>query len=184
MNYKDMPKKCISVRLKSFFKVSEKCYVAIAFDGTKDTIPASEFYGTDTETTKSKAYWIAEWILKRKILQRKTRNPKIAWFDKDRKRCPAPEIKPKQEQTRKPRRTLRRTRFTITYKNKRTGEEFKCIAVELNEEVAKINIMIKFFSGKLKFSPFENGLKNEIEIKSIEIRPGRNKPNATAAKPQ
>ncbi len=175
------PKKCISVRLKIFRRITDKCYIAVAYDGTEDYIPASEFFGPDTETTKSRGYWIAEWILKRKILQRKTKNPKIAWFGQDRKRCPAPETKPQQENPRKPRRTPRRTRFHVTYENKRTGEEFKCVVVELNEETAKTNLMTKFFSGKLEFSPIENGLKNEIKIKSIETRPGRNKPEATTA---
>lgn len=182
MDYKDKPKKCISVRLKAFFKVSEKCYKAIAFDGTNDLIPASEYYGPDNETTKSKAYWIAEWILKRKILQRKTKDPKIAWFDKDRKRCQAPETKFQEEKSRKPRRTPRRTTFTATYMNKRTGEKHKCKVVVDNEKTAKNSVLSKFYSGKLEFRPLENDQKNEIEIISIETRPGRKKQNSTAAK--
>lgn len=184
MDYKNKPTKCISVRLKAFFKVSEKCYKAIAFDGTNDLIPASEYYGPDNETTKSKAYWIAEWILKRKILQRKTKDPKIAWFDKNGQKYSKQEIKTSQNQLDKPRRTPRRTRFTVTYTNKRTGEKYKCIIVELNEEAAKTSVMTKFNSGNLDFGPFENGQKNEIEIISVEKRPGRNKPAANNAKPQ
>lgn len=173
------PKKCISVRLKLFVPISEKAYKAVAFDGTSDIIPKSEYYGPDTETIKSKGYWIAEWILKRKILQRKTKNPKIAWFDKDYKRCPAPEVEPRQDWQRKPRRTPRRTRFTVTYMNKRTGEKYKCIAVEDNEDAAKINVNTKFNCGKLDFKPSENGQRNEIEIISVETRSGRKKSNST-----
>lgn len=155
------PTKCISVRLKEFFPVSDKYYLAIAFDGTKDTIPASEYFGQDTETTKSRAYWIAEWILKRKILQRKIKDPKVAWFDENRNRCAAPE--------RRPRRDPRRTRFTVTYTNKRTNENNKCIVVVDNEEAARNSVMSKFSS-------------EDIEIISIETRPGRNKPNSANAK--
>ena len=153
--------KCISVRLKAFFPVSDKYYLATAFDGTKDTIPTSEYFGQDTETTKSKAYWIAEWILKRKNLQHQTKDPKIAWFDGNRNRCAAPE--------RKPRRTPRRTRFTVTYTNKKTNEMYKCIVVVDNEETARNSVMSKFSS-------------DDIEIISIETRPGRNKSKLTDAK--
>ena len=99
-----------------------KKFKAVAFDGTSDIIPKSEYYGPDTETTKSKGYWIAEWILKRKILQRKTKNPKDA---------------------------------------------------------AKINVNTKFNCGKFDFKPSENSQRNEIEIISVETRPGRKKSNST-----
>ena len=161
MNDNKKPTKCISVRLKTFFHVSDKCYLAIAFDGTKDTIPASGYFGQDTETTKSKAYWIAEWVLKTKSLQHQTKDPKIAWFDGNRNRCAAPETKP--------RRTPRRTRFTVTYTNKRTSEKYKSIVVADNEEAARNSVMSKFSS-------------EDIEIISIETRPGRNKPNSANAK--
>lgn len=168
---KKKPTKCISVRLKALFPISEKAYKAIAFDGTSDLIPASEYFGLDTETTKSRGYWIAEWILKRKILQRKTNDPKVAWFDENRNRCAAPE--------RIKRREPRHTTFTITYMNKRTDEKFKCKVISENEEAAKKRVMEKFYSENLEFNPLENGRRNEIEIVSIETRPGRNKVNPT-----
>lgn len=63
-----MPK-CISVRLQSFYSISNKCYKATAFNGSQALIPASQFYGQDWDVSKSDAYWITEWILQKKELQ-------------------------------------------------------------------------------------------------------------------
>lgn len=71
--------KCLSVRLNSLTKVSEKAYKAKAFDGSSAIIPASQVFGQDYEISKSNAYWIAEWILKQKDLQYSDK--KVAWFD-------------------------------------------------------------------------------------------------------
>jgi hypothetical protein len=63
--------------------------------------------------------------------------------------------------------------------NKRTDEKFKCKVISENEEAAKKRVMGKFYSENLEFNPLENGRRNEIEIVSIETRPGRNKVNPT-----
>lgn len=71
---------CTSVRLESFYRISDKCYKAVAFDGSEDLIPASCFYGEDYEVQKSNAYWIASWILPKKNIQYSGK--KTQWFDK------------------------------------------------------------------------------------------------------
>ena len=63
-----MPK-CISVRLQSLYSISDKCYKAVAFDGSEALIPKSQFYGQDWDVSKSEAYWISEWILQKNSLQ-------------------------------------------------------------------------------------------------------------------
>lgn len=79
--------RCLSVRLSSFTKVSDKAYKAKAFDGSSAIIPASQVFGQDYEVSKSSAYWIAEWVLKDKQIQYS--NKKTAWFDSEtRKRVP------------------------------------------------------------------------------------------------
>lgn len=79
--------RCLSVRLNSFTKVSDKAYKAKAFDGSSAIIPASQVFGQDYEVSKSNAYWIAEWVLKDKQIQYS--NKKTAWFDSEtRKRVP------------------------------------------------------------------------------------------------
>ncbi len=57
------------MRLESFYSISLKCYKAVAFDGSEALIPASQYFGQDYDVSKSKAYWITEWILKKKELQ-------------------------------------------------------------------------------------------------------------------
>ncbi len=74
-----MDVKCISVRLSALYPISDKAYKAQAFDGSTAIIPASQFFGTDTEVVKSKAYWIAEWIIKKTSLQYSDK--KSAWFN-------------------------------------------------------------------------------------------------------
>lgn len=93
-----MKTKCVSVRLESLTKISEKAYKAVAFDGSSDIIPVSQVFGIDYEVTKSTAYWIALWIMEKKSLQFSYK--KTAWFDEDGKMLPTysvrkhiPEIK-------------------------------------------------------------------------------------------
>lgn len=61
--------KCYSVRLESFYSISPKCYLAVAFDGSEALIPKSQYYGQDHSVTKSEAYWITKWILEKKEIQ-------------------------------------------------------------------------------------------------------------------
>jgi len=60
---------CYSVRLSSLTAISDKCYLATAFDGSEALIPKSQVFGQDYSVQKSEAYWISEWILKQKSLQ-------------------------------------------------------------------------------------------------------------------
>lgn len=60
---------CYSVRLSSLTVISDKCYLATAFDGSEALIPKSQVFGQDYSVQKSEAYWISEWILKQKDLQ-------------------------------------------------------------------------------------------------------------------
>ena len=71
--------KVISVRLKSLEKISEKAYLAKAFDGSSGIIPISQVFGSDNDIQKSEAYWINEWILQQKTIQYS--NKKISYFD-------------------------------------------------------------------------------------------------------
>ena len=61
--------KCYSVRLESLVSISDKCYLATAFDGSEDLIPKSQVFGTDYGVSKSGAYWISAWILGKKNIQ-------------------------------------------------------------------------------------------------------------------
>jgi len=61
--------KCYSVRLQALFSISDKCYKAVAFNGSEALIPKSQVYGQDWDVSKSEAYWISEWILKRVSIQ-------------------------------------------------------------------------------------------------------------------
>lgn len=63
-----MPK-CYSIRLQGLIRISEKCYRAIAFDGSEALIPKSQVFGPDYGVQKSEAYWITEWILDRVDIQ-------------------------------------------------------------------------------------------------------------------
>lgn len=69
---------CYSVRLAEFKQISEKCYSAVAFDGSKALIPVCEFFGCDYEVEKSDAYWISAWILEKKNIQYSKK--KVRWF--------------------------------------------------------------------------------------------------------
>jgi len=60
---------CYSVRLSSLTAISDKCYKAIAFDGSEALIPKSQVFGQDYSVNKSDAYWISAWILEQKSLQ-------------------------------------------------------------------------------------------------------------------
>lgn len=151
-------KKCYSIRLKEFVQISEKAYRAIAYDGTSTIIPASQYFGEDTETTKSKGYWITEWILKKKNIQHKLHDPKIAWFDNDGNKYSTP------ERDRRP----RRTRFTVTYKKKDDSKVYICKTVAESKDFAETSMIAKFRSGKLEFKPIEDNKKIELEIVSIE----------------
>ena len=76
--------KCLSVRLKSLVRISDKAFKAESFDGTSDVIPASQIFGRDFDVDKSDAYWIGEWILGKKSIQYSYK--KSAWFDSDTRR--------------------------------------------------------------------------------------------------
>ena len=76
-----MKVKCYSVRLKSLTEISEKCFKAVAFDGSEALIPKSQVFGLDYSVSKSDAYWVSAWILERKSLQYSTK--KEAFFDSE-----------------------------------------------------------------------------------------------------
>ena len=76
-----MKTKCVSIRLISLVRISNKAYKATDFNGNSDIIPASQVFDCDCDVTKSEAYWIAEWILNKKSLTYSSR--KIAWFNHD-----------------------------------------------------------------------------------------------------
>lgn len=82
-----MVTKYYSVRLQSLVSISDKAYLATAFDGSEAVIPKSQVIGPDMDVEKSEAWWISAWILEKKSLQYSTK--KAAWFDSDtRKRLP------------------------------------------------------------------------------------------------
>lgn len=64
-----MKTKCYSVRLKCLTSISDKCYLATAFNGSEALIPKSMVFGQDYSVTKSDAYWISAWILEKRSLQ-------------------------------------------------------------------------------------------------------------------
>lgn len=76
-----MRTKCISVRLQSMVRISDKAYRAVAFDGSEAIIPSSQVFGLDYDVQKSEAYWVSEWILRKKDLQYSGK--KVAWFDEN-----------------------------------------------------------------------------------------------------
>lgn len=51
-----MKTKCYSVRLESLIQISDKCYLATAFDGSEDYIPVKFIFGYDPAVQKSNAY--------------------------------------------------------------------------------------------------------------------------------
>lgn len=61
--------------------ISEKCYKAVAFDGSQALIPKSQVYGQDWDVHKSDAYWISAWILERISIQFSRK--KWTFFTKD-----------------------------------------------------------------------------------------------------
>ena len=74
-----MKTKCYSVRLESFYRISDKCYKAVSFDGSEALIPASQ------------VWWISAWILEKKDIQYSTK--KVAHFYSDTgKRAPDIEV--------------------------------------------------------------------------------------------
>lgn len=74
-----MRAKYISVRLEYMVSISQKCYKAVAFDGSEALIPKSQVVGRDWSVSKSEAWWISEWILGKVDLQYS--NKKVAWFE-------------------------------------------------------------------------------------------------------
>lgn len=64
---------CVSVRLQSMYRISDKAFKAIDFNGNEDILPASQVFGPDYDVVKSEAWWVAKWILSKK---------KITWTDK------------------------------------------------------------------------------------------------------
>ena len=155
------PTKCISVRLKSFFPVKGKSvYIAYDYNGHKDVFPEMAYFGKDEDVKKGNAYWIAKWTLKKDETELNHKyKPKIAYFDENRKRCPPPV------------RCERRTTFTVTYKKKGEDTAYVRKTIADNEDTAKSNMKKKFLSGELEF----NYADGELEIISIETRPGRKK---------
>ncbi len=77
---------CYSVRLESLISISDKCFLAKAFDGSEALIPKSMVFGQDSSVNKSEAYWISSWILKQKSIQYSTK--KEAWFNENGKQLP------------------------------------------------------------------------------------------------
>lgn len=73
--------KCISVRLKSLIRISDKAFRAEDFGGNTDVIPVSQIFGQDYDVGKSEAYWISEWILEKKELTYSRK--KSAFFDSE-----------------------------------------------------------------------------------------------------
>lgn len=71
--------KCLSVRLESLVRISDKAYLARAFDGSEAIIPVSQVFGHDFDVNTSDAYWISEWILRQKSIQHS--HKKEAWFE-------------------------------------------------------------------------------------------------------
>lgn len=70
--------KCYSVKLEFMHSISEKCYKAVAFDGSEALIPKSQVYGRDY-SRQSESWWISAWILERVSIQHS--NKKAAWFE-------------------------------------------------------------------------------------------------------
>lgn len=71
--------KAYSVRLADLKSISPKAYKATAFDGSSAIIPKSMVFGRDDEVQRTSAYWIAAFILEKKLLQYSSK--KTAWFD-------------------------------------------------------------------------------------------------------
>lgn len=76
-----MVTKCYSVRLQSLVSISDKAYLATAFDGSEAVIPKSQVIGPDMDVEKSEAWWISAWILEKKDIQYSSK--KVAWFDSE-----------------------------------------------------------------------------------------------------
>jgi len=76
-----MKTKCYSVRLQSLVSISDRAYLATAFDGSEAVIPKSQLLCQDYDVQKSEAYWISAWILGKKKLQYSAK--KEAWFDSE-----------------------------------------------------------------------------------------------------
>lgn len=89
---------CISVRLESLVRISDKAFKATAFDGSQDIIPASQVFGQDYDITKSESYWISAWILEKKSIQYSCK--KQAWFDENGHQLPTYTIERHQPEKR------------------------------------------------------------------------------------
>lgn len=74
-----MKLKYYSVRLESLVSISDKAYLANAFDGSSAIIPKSQVIGPDMEVQKCEAYWISAWILEKKTLQYSS--SKVRYYD-------------------------------------------------------------------------------------------------------
>lgn len=72
--------KCLSVKLESLVNITDKACLARSFDGSEAIIPKSQIFGRDYEVIKNEAYWIAEWILKKKKIQYSSK--KVQWFNR------------------------------------------------------------------------------------------------------
>lgn len=87
---------CLSVRLESLTKISEKAFIARSYDGSEDIIPKSCVFGKDEEVSKSDAYWIAAWILPKKRIQFSRK--KQRWFDEKGRMLPTYKVEKHQAQ--------------------------------------------------------------------------------------
>lgn len=60
-----MRTKYYSVRLESLTPISAKCYKWRSWCGKEGLLPMSVVHGADLEVSKSDAWWIAAWWLKK-----------------------------------------------------------------------------------------------------------------------
>ncbi|MFA6831310.1 MAG: hypothetical protein WCR36_03440 [Bacteroidaceae bacterium] len=71
---------CYSVVFKELYSISPKACKAVCFDGSSDILPISTIYGPDISRPSKNAWWVADWILRKKNL---TYSQKIECFFQD-----------------------------------------------------------------------------------------------------
>ena len=69
---------CVSVKVKDYQIITDKAVKIICFDGSEAIIPKSQIFGPDFDSKKSDAYWIAAWILEKKIFNTRSKNRLIS----------------------------------------------------------------------------------------------------------
>jgi hypothetical protein len=75
-----MPKLfCTSIKLQALIRITDKCYKAIAFDGSEALFPVSQVVCEDLENEN--AWWVTDWILQQKTIQHSKKRQ--AWIDTD-----------------------------------------------------------------------------------------------------